>query len=227
MITKLQGIVLSFVKYRESSIICKILTNDLGIQSYIVNGVRKQSKSNTIAFFQPLSILDLVVYNNPKKTIHRISEIKSNYPFQSIYLSPNKIAIGIFISEIISKGIKEGEANEEVYLFVKHSLIELDAMKENYENFHLAFLIHFIEYLGFRISSAQELYLVKENFNKENPLIIQIIDLLIQNTYNPISTATNQSARRHILELLLNYYYHHFENMGKLNSIKVLQEINS
>ena len=42
MYSQTKGIVLSSVKYSESSIICKIYTAKLGLQSYIVNGVRKK-----------------------------------------------------------------------------------------------------------------------------------------------------------------------------------------
>ena len=41
MLIKTRGIVLSFLKYRETSIIARIYTERRGVQSYIVNGVRK------------------------------------------------------------------------------------------------------------------------------------------------------------------------------------------
>ena len=44
MYSQTKGIVLSSVKYSESSIICKVYTAKLGLQSYIVNGVRKRKE---------------------------------------------------------------------------------------------------------------------------------------------------------------------------------------
>ena len=85
MLQKTRGLVLSHIRYQETSIIVKIYTEELGLQSYIVNSVRtKSSKTNKIALFQPLTLLDLVVYYNEKKSINRISEQKCNYPFSSI-----------------------------------------------------------------------------------------------------------------------------------------------
>ena len=55
------GIVLNYIKYGDTSIICKIYTEQYGLQSYIINGVRN-SKSKNIGLFQPLNILDMVVY---------------------------------------------------------------------------------------------------------------------------------------------------------------------
>jgi DNA repair protein RecO (recombination protein O) len=75
MLHKTRGIALNYIRYRESSIIAKIYTEAFGIQSYIVNGVRSsKSKMNRIALFQPLTLLDMVVYHKSKEaTIHRIS----------------------------------------------------------------------------------------------------------------------------------------------------------
>lgn len=69
-----KGIVINFIRYRESSIIVKIYTELFGLRTYIVNGVRN-SKTAKIALYQPLSQVDLVVYENPKADMQRISEI--------------------------------------------------------------------------------------------------------------------------------------------------------
>ena len=49
MTEKTRGLVLSFIKYKETSIICKIFTESFGVQSYIINGIRN-SKSKNIGF---------------------------------------------------------------------------------------------------------------------------------------------------------------------------------
>ena len=68
MLYKTRGIALNYIRYRESSIIAKIYTEAFGIQSYIVNGVRSsKSKTNRIALFQPLTLLDMVVYHKSKE----------------------------------------------------------------------------------------------------------------------------------------------------------------
>lgn len=227
MLTKTQGIVISFIKFRETSIICKIYTQALGLQSYIVNGVRKHGKKTNMALYQPLSILDLVVQHKPMHSLHRITEIKSGYPFQSIFVNPVKISIGLFISEIAAKIIKEGESHDEIYTFLKHSILELDCMASGYENFHLAFLIQFSEYLGFKISSTTDIVMVHSNYSKHIPEapVLTFLDLLITNGYQQ-NEPVNNGYRRLVLELLTNFYYTHFENMGEINSIKVLQEMN-
>ena len=73
MITKTRGVVLNYIKYGDTSIICKIYTEQFGLQSYIINGIRN-SKSKNIGLFQPLNILDLVVYYKKTSGLQRIKE---------------------------------------------------------------------------------------------------------------------------------------------------------
>ena len=53
MIIKTNGIVLKYLKYKESSIICKIYTESHGLQSFIVNGVRS-TKSSQLSIYLSL-----------------------------------------------------------------------------------------------------------------------------------------------------------------------------
>ena len=49
MLRKTRGIVLHVTDYAETSLVVKIYTEDFGLQSYLINGVRKQKakfKSN-------------------------------------------------------------------------------------------------------------------------------------------------------------------------------------
>ena len=46
---KTYGIVLSNIKYRETSIIVRILTEKFGLQTYIVNGVRSAKAKGKIS----------------------------------------------------------------------------------------------------------------------------------------------------------------------------------
>ena len=74
-----RGIVIRTVRYGETSVIVNIYTELFGLQSYIVNGVRTNSKKGHGKgnSFQPAAILDLVVYHNEIKNLQRIKEFKS------------------------------------------------------------------------------------------------------------------------------------------------------
>ena len=91
MIIKTKGIVLSYIKYGETSIICKIFTETISIQTFIINGIRK-SKSKNIALYQPLTILDLVIYHKESSGIQRIKEAKLDVIYKTLHLDIKKIS---------------------------------------------------------------------------------------------------------------------------------------
>ena len=84
MLHRTRGIVLSYIKYKETSIIVRIFTEAFGMQSYIVNSVRSAKSRGKMALYQPLSLLDLVVYHKSGKDLQRISETKFSYAYSSI-----------------------------------------------------------------------------------------------------------------------------------------------
>ena len=96
MLHKTKGIVIGYIPYRESSIIVKLYTENFGIQSYIENGVRSAKGKNKIALFQPMTLLDVVVYHNDKKDLHRISEIKCTSPLVSIPMTLRSLVLQSF-----------------------------------------------------------------------------------------------------------------------------------
>ena len=48
MLEKTEGIVLNYLKYRDTSIIVRIYTRKYGLQSYIVNGIRSQKSKKIL-----------------------------------------------------------------------------------------------------------------------------------------------------------------------------------
>lgn len=78
MLIKDQFIVLRNIPYGDSSLIVKGFTREHGSQSFIVSGVRKAKSSMPMAFFEPLTLLDIVSYQKPQVSLHRLKEVKRN-----------------------------------------------------------------------------------------------------------------------------------------------------
>lgn len=223
MLHKAKGVVLGYIKYGDTSIITKIYTDTFGLQTYIVNGVRSKSSKNKIALFQPLTLLDMVVYHKENKDINRISEVKCYSPFHSIPFNQKKISMAMFMAEVLSKTVKEQHPNQELFDLVFHSVSYLDEMEEQYENMHLLFMIQLAAYIGFSPSSAEDVVseirisLTKEETNCLNQFIL---------TTNLNQTIRIDNAtRRRLLDCLVRYYALHVENFGTLNTLPILQEI--
>jgi len=219
MIYKTRGIVFRLTKYGETSIIVNIFTDLFGLQGYIVNGVRSKLAKNKIALFQPLTLLDLVVYHRENSSINRIKEVKCLYPYQTIHADLYKSSIALFLHEMLNKIVKEQSHPEEIASFIIQSFIELDRAKE-VENFHLIFLIKLSRYLGFTLQTPLQVNGVfLKNEQQENQ-----IELLLQaDLDNPISLSL--STRRVALEWLLKFFAVHVENMGQIRSVEVLKSV--
>lgn len=234
MLFKTRGIVLNFIKYRETSIIVKIFTEKFGLQTYIVNSVRTKKSKSGIALYQPLTLLDLVVYHKNKNNINRISEIKCNNPFRSIPYDIIKTSIALFITEILNKTIKIESPHKQKFDFLHSSIIILDELETNFENFHIIFLIQLSKHLGFAPQSAHEIIkqirsLDKQNTGNNIPVrndsdLIKIINNYLSSGYQD-EIKSNHLVRRNILNLLLKFYSIHIENIGEIKSLHVLREV--
>jgi len=229
MLHKTRGVALSYIRYRESSIIAKIYTEIFGIQTYIVNGVRSsKSKTNRIALFQPLTLLDMVVYHkNKDDTVHRISEIKCYAPFQTLPYDVMKSSLALFVTEILGKTLREEESNQSLFQFIEDSVLFLDEAGDSFENFHIQFLMQLASYLGFGIETIQDL----ENELKQNryPLVSDPIEMhaaerLLMHEYG-VEVALDRNRRIQILEKLIVFYKIHMDSLGEIKSLEVLREV--
>ncbi len=216
MLHKTRGIVFRFTKYGETSIIVNIFTEIFGLQSYIINGVRSKSGRNKIALYQPLTLLDLVVYHRENANINRIKEVKCLHPFQSISLDIKKSASAIFINEVINKTIKEESHAAEICNFMIDALITLDSITVNIENFHLIFLLKLSRLLGFGVHNLSEVMGVRVADDQEEQLLGQ----LIKSDFADSLQITN-SQRRDILDLILKFYGDHMDALGEWRSVQI------
>lgn len=219
MLHKTQGVVFRFIKYGETSIIVNIFTSLFGVQSYIVNGVRSKSAKSKIALYQPLTLLDLVVYYKENANLKRIKEIKCLHPYQTVTSDIRKSSIAMFIAEILNKTVKEESHAQELCDFIITSMIILDT-HEKTENFHLIFLLKLSRFLGFGPQFVNEV--LGARFTDQ--AIEKIIDQLLSADYTDNIPMTI-TQRREILELLVKFYADHIETVGELKSLAVLREI--
>ena len=230
MLQKTRGIVLSFVRYGDSSIIVKIYTAQLGLQSYIVNGVRSaKSKSSKIALYQPLTVLDLVVYYEPdKQKLFRIQEARCALAYQTIPFEIRKTTIALFLAEVLSKTLREESANIALYEFIEQSLTHFDQVQSNFDDFHFLFLLHLMRYLGFAPSNAAEILV---QLREQNQLRISniheaaIIEWLKATLAEQTPPAPLPAWRGELLDILIDFYSLHVEGMAHLRSLDVLREL--
>jgi len=219
MINKTKGLVLNYIKYGDSSIICKIFTNSFGLQSYIINGIRN-SKTKNIALYQPLNILNMVVYHKNNSGIQRIKEAKLDVIYSSIHVNMKKVSVCFFISEFLSKILNNESNQEEKFGFMQSSLIEFDKLDDKFSNFHVQFLIKLSRYYGIDIISSDQL----NNSNYSEKQLNEYIQKCIDGGYK-VNINSNNILRNKVINLIIEYFSQHLEINIKLKSTEVLKEI--
>lgn len=220
MIFKTRGIVFRFTKFKETSIIVTIFTEVFGLQTYIVNGVRSKSAKNKIALYQPLTLLNLVVYHRPNANIERIREISCLHPYRSITTDVKKSTIAMFMAELVNKTVKDESHAGEIFEFLYHSFITMDTLQADYENFHLIFMLKLCRYLGFGVYNLNEVL----GGRAADAQTEKLLNAFLQADYETLIPVTN-SQRRVLLDLLLEFYADHMENLGEIKSVQVLREV--
>lgn len=220
MIHKTHGIVFRFTKYGETSIIVTIFTEQFGLQSYIVNGIRSKSAKNKIALYQPLTLLSLVVYHRENANIGRIKEVSCYYPYQALTADIKKSTIAMFITELINKTVKDESHTHQMFAFLAQSLIAIDSLHAGFENAHLIFMVKLSRYLGFGAQYANEVI----GGNVTDDQTEAALKELVRAEYKDIIPLTN-TQRKKILDLLLRFFAGHIENFGEIKSVQVLREV--
>lgn len=227
MIVKTRGIVIKYLKYRETSIIVQIFTEDFGLVSFMVNGIRSPRSKRSIGYFQPFSLLELVAYIKPNRDIQRLSEYKYFAPVHNIQQDIRKSTIILFLSEVLGKLVAPEPTQEHKSLFqyLVTSVITFDMMDREIENFHLHFLLKILPYLGLGVRDAEGLIhsMELEMIEQDKKLIDFISAILNTPVTDPVRTSGK--VRFKALELILRYYQHHTNQLGDIKSLKVLHQV--
>ncbi|MBY0426015.1 MAG: DNA repair protein RecO [Cytophagales bacterium] len=219
MLVKTRGIVINYIRFKETSIIVRIFTEKHGLLPFIINGVRKSGSKNSMGLYQPLTLLDLIIFYKDNGSILRISEAHCSHPYFSIPFDFKKMTILSFLSELLQKTLAEGVEDDGKFNFIYNYLVQLDEEKGNIGNFHLYFLAELSRYLGFQPKDAAEM--LGHSPASHEIRLVEALDGILRNERITI----HGGERREILQLLLNYYQSHIENFGEMRSLAVLQEI--
>lgn len=235
MLVKTKAIVLSAIKYQEKSLIVKCFTESDGLKSYFVPSAYSSRKSNQkIAYFQPLSILEIEANHKNKGTLEHFKEIRLASPYYSINQDVVKSTIVIFLSEVLHHSIREEEKNQELFTFLETALLWLDNHEET-ANFHLILLLEITKFLGF-YPDVSEMQLPFFELNEgvfsqfhalsclsehETVLFKKLIDLKFDSDQKIFAGVERQI----LLKILLNYYSIHLDGFKKPKSLEVLKEV--
>lgn len=236
---KAQGIVLHSIKYGESGAVVYILTNTLGRQSYLVQGIKSaRSKGNKQALFQPMFLLEFEGIDSSYGELHRMKDIRNLYPLCSVPFDVRKSTISLFMAEALYRLIKEIEANAPLFNFVCEAVQSLDKMQDGVSNFHLWFLVRMSYYLGFfpgneyrdgYIFDIEEGVFTgvhpehKMSLTPENSLLLaRLMHCRAEDLH---CLQLSRAQRSEFLTSILTYFGYHLDGIHQVKSLQILKEV--
>jgi len=239
MLHKTRGIVFHTTDFSETSIIAKIYTESFGVQSYLVNSVRKKNAKTRSNVFQPLSLVEMVVYHKERGGIQRVAEIRNAPQYKSIPFDVFKSSIVLFLNEVLYRSVKEEDENTDLFEFLYNTLQLLDLQPQAGSSFHLLFLLRLTRFLGFhpngRYSDEAPVFDLQEGvfrpshpphpFYLDSTLARKFDELIAAGTDLSVNPEMTAEDRRMLIERMLEYYRHHIDGFGEVRSHKVLEEI--
>lgn len=239
MLQSTRGIVFQQVKYGESSIIARIYTESLGLQSYMIRGIRRKSSRIRPAHLQHLTLVELEVNQRENKSLQHLKELRIAFPYNTIPFDVKKSAVVVFLNEILNKTIREEEANPGLFQFLESSLQILDTMPGSIGLFHHVFLIRLSKFLGFFPKDNYEpgkscFNLLEGEFTAHTGQKNVIAPASTGKTLHHLLNLDYEnngtlrliaSERQDLLDMLLDYYRHHVAGLTPIKSVEILKEV--
>ena len=235
---KARGIVLGTIKYGEKGVIVHMLTDAVGRQSYMVQGVRPTARGSKMALLQPMFAVEFEGLQSPKMTMHRMKDLVPGIVLQSTPFDVRKSTMALFMAEVLYRLVKESEQTDGLFDFVWGSVEALDALDEGIANFHLWFLANLSRPLGFspdnEYSDGDYLDIRDGHFTPiplmpnasltpDNARILH--DMLECDVRYLGEIGLNRTQRVEFLEAMLKYYSYHLDTIRSVESLRILQEV--
>jgi len=239
MWTSLNGILLKKIQYSDNKYILKIFTEDKGLNSFYFKSPHKKNtkKSRNVNILNlSMPIIEFLCTDNDND-INIIKEINISLVYENIPHSFVKQSITMFMNELILETIKLQQNDEEIYTFIKNSLIILDNSKESLANFPLWFTVKFAMKLGFAPSKPEntnnKLFdLISGKFVKVDKInSITLEENLSEYLLNMIETdeyyltEISKLQRKKMMIFMLDFFSFHADFDPNLKTLKILNEV--
>ena len=235
---KTRAIVLKAIRYGDNNLIVKLLTEQNGLQSFMIKGAFNKNAKIRAALFQPLTLLEIVAAHS-RGELGYLREASIEHAYQDIPNNINKNAIVLFLCELLSKSIQDSETDLELFAFVHKALTHLDEMTCNYADFPLKFTVKLTDFLGFlpNVNSYRQGFvfdLEEGRFLHDGTTATYVIDkrqsellhnLCVNDVMDDYCLNITNQERRQLLEAVISYYKLHVSGFNEMKSTDILKAV--
>lgn len=231
MQVKLSAIVLRTTPYSDSSVIVRLFTDDFGMQSYLINGVRKKKAAITPAMLQPLTLVEVEAYQRENAGLQRLKELHVHPVLSQLQQSPLHGLAATLLAECFMRAVREESAHAELFNWMQQQILLLE-VSERPEVACLEILTRLTEWLGFGPQADQYregawFNLNEGRFDAQHDMrssyasqntARQLGSLLLQDAF-----ASEDAPGSAYLDDLLKYYQLHLPGFGLPKSLEVVR----
>lgn len=208
-------IVLHTTKFGETSLVVHTLSREYGRRSFLIRGAGKKT---VMTMMQPLTVLEADIVETTKSTLFTARNLSAKYPLMGIRGNIYKNSMTMFMSEVLYRVIKEGAAEQGLYEWCERNILLLDAVQNDFSNFHLRFLLELTVTLGFSPESRDLQPFVGDHY--------PTVERFMQTSFaESMLIPLNGTVRNEIAEEILRYIEFHTESSVHVNSLKVLRDL--
>lgn len=227
MLVSTQGFVLHTTPYAETSVVAKVFTRQLGLRSYMVKGVRTARGRVKQNLLQPLSCLDMVVYDNPRTNLDYVKELAPRQPAAETSAVGN--AMRFFMAEVLYKSLGEAEPMPALWDYVEGVN---GSLAGGVRHLPVTFLLTVARHLGIEpldnCSAREPYFCVQEGCfvaaPNETTLSLPLSDMLHcylsrSGEFYPAYALVDRSA---LIDALLDYFQLHRGGFNHFHSNEIL-----
>lgn len=210
---------LSRIRYGDTSIIVRVYTEALGLRSYIVRGAYGKSSRLSVAHFQALNLLDMVVYHKEAGGLQHVKEAKCCF-FAVYQNNVSKAAVVLFITELLVKVVRSKNVLLFAFLWERTKVLHL--LQERPDCFLFDFLLRLCGFLGFGISSGQSLNHQLRRCVLGKPLSSEERQIMNQWLHSERSVVPDKDTLKRLICAIIAFYRLHIDACYHLNSAELL-----
>lgn len=239
MLYKTDGLVINTINYSDKYILVQIFTKEFGRVTYMVSKTRSKTSKVQRSLFYPLALLHLQVEHKPSRDIQHIKEAQLLHHQYDTMSNIGKTSVVFFLSEFLSRILKDTDRSEHLYDFLQQSVRLLEMTDKSIANFHLVFMLKLSHFLGFYPNledyQANSIFDMRNGeFVTQQPLhnnyvnraesadLARLARISFENMHKFIF---KRQDRINIINRILEYYRLHLNEFPKLKSLDVLHEL--
>ncbi|HCB63529.1 MAG: hypothetical protein A2W93_07440 [Bacteroidetes bacterium GWF2_43_63] len=233
MIAVVRCIVLHTVKYGDSGLIIKCLTED-GLRTFFIASYLKNNRNKYPFLSYPLSIAECEYISGLSGKLPKIKSLSLDYVPRSGSFDFRRQAMATFMAECAMRYIREESMSEEIFNFMEQSIHFINESKNLPATYPVRFGFELVSLLGFGIGSQG---------NSEEPLIFTLDkgfvpgttqaalnltdsgflkEIISSDANSPSETRIPSRSLKNIFQAMLMYFRFHFPETATLKSPEIL-----